>query len=104
MHAYRHQRGSDAARSRNENRFTLPINLLINILPGAAALEGHCAMAALALPSELARVDIILLMTRHAVLRKLDFGRRLAMAVGALDFSVRASEAEACLLKMIEYP
>ena len=61
-------------------------------------------MAALALPPELACVDVIFLMARHAVLREFHFGCGLAVAIGTLDFSVRAREREACLLKVIEYP
>jgi hypothetical protein len=36
-------------------------------LPGMAALEGYGAVAALALPPELSRMDVVLLMARNAI-------------------------------------
>ena len=61
-------------------------------------------MAALALPTELARVHVILLMTRHTVRRNLHLACGLDVAIGTLEFTVRARKPEACLLKMIENP
>jgi hypothetical protein len=61
-------------------------------------------MAALALPSELARMNVILLMARYAVLGKLHLASRLAMAINTLVLTMRPRQCKPSLLKMIEGP
>ena len=78
--------------------------LLIAHLPGATAPERHSGMTALALPSELARMDIVLLMTGYAVLRKLHFAGGLAMAIDTLVLAMRPRQCEPSFLQMIESP
>ena len=61
-------------------------------------------VATVALRAVLAEMTVVLVMTARAHLRLLYRARWLAMAFGALQFSVRAQQREVSLLRMIESP
>lgn len=61
-------------------------------------------MAAAALRAVLTQVSVVFVMTGSAFLRHLLRAGRLAMAIGALQFAVRAEQREVRIACMIEDP
>ena len=74
------------------------------MLPRAPALEGRGGVTALAAPPKLTGVYVILLMARNALLRKLHFRRRLAMAIHTFELGVCSEQSKTSLLEMIVLP